>query len=1462
MEHINSFTKGLTSDVNIAMQPDGTWRYMKNCNVISQDGNNYEVKDCLGNVQCFSLNIPYDTDYNGQQALPTALGFISFPDKLIVFHTNTGVNGYLEIGMLETLPYGEGVQPYLKTGQFNAGYIPLYHHASLHASLAHRIEGFSFVENELTQRIYWTDNYNQPRTFNVSDPIFTTYFASGTLVIGQEYMVVEGVIDYDGIQYGPGLGNVFTATVAGTTSYTDLTTPTPTAKVIQYYPYQFLDFIPDRLLGGMKFDSYGSGNVYCGNKIYFYRLSNSNGIESTWSYASDIVHVGTANNTAYLGASAYHNFVGGGTATVLLNSGKSVNIEVSNIDTDWDFIELACAEFDASNLTIRQITIVNKVDITASTMVINHSGSTSLGDLTQGQITLFPASILTVKTLTTNKNYILAGNTTERQEFELDLSGATVTHFEYPMLVHNDADSCSLGGMVYDTCAPSSNSDPVSGTIKPWERYLVVSGGTVTYPPAGTVYSAGDVFTGIVGSTTYTTTGTPVIRPVVTRNKYTNVSTSKRTEDAILLKGDGTSNLGFWDYKDPAVHSHAQGYWSGEKYRFAIVFYDKSGNPFYAKWLADYTMPDLNSKGGSLRADAFLGNNVYSLNPSGVKFSNIVIPISVVNQIDGFSIMRAVRDPRIITQGLVTQCTTDGAVPATYRPGGWIPISSDAKTEASNIYSFICPDSNVDFLNNALFGQIGDGIEEANWYNPFDFGGGVVERASGGQEQVYSKIIDPLATDGRNRNRTITYFASLNEGDSIPNINNAGDIFTNDGMAVTAAAAPNDGCISGGAYNLNGHSATGCKKNIFTLDSDFPHYGTATGYTDVATNGQKEKIIMNYVKSNIDVNNLYGGSSDSAKANTVYISTGHYQPITAQVFTDTRVGNNLVFNDVEIFGGDCFTCLIDEGYGVWNNDINPSFSYAWTFPCECNVNYGLRRGRKTSNVEMFFTGSAATESIVYLTAGGDIRLESYSYNPGYSAKGDALYYPALPVDYVNAGQFRARIRFAGQKVLGEIIDSFRKFAIQDFKDISAQSGRINNLKVVNDTVVVLQDWAINTVPVLERQVVTGTSGDATIIGTGGVVDRWDVISSFFGNQHQWSVVETEYGLAWFDMHRKAFVVLSRGEGILEVSQVLGQKGFFDEAFLEALGAGITLNSTDLLNSPTLADTSDQPLLGIGITGVYDPKLKMTYLCFKFKARQDVSGTTKYQHKDFTIGYLHTNTANMFIGFYDWTFNIAHNHNQIVLSSNNPKNTTQLLGSSIANVSFVAGETLQAQTSGGTTTNEEYVCIANVTLDTAAKYPLGASGSTYWAKVNATNELWVSNNPLINNATPAGDYVYSKFFGKVADNEVDFVVSPNAGESIFVQAMEQQGNDVNVTDVYIDALSGSAADNNIPASSNYYRYVFDKWKSNMPLTSLGARIIDRYLRVKLYKKNWSSDPRIVTKGVKTLRMVRSIFNIKK
>ena len=56
------------------------------------------------------------------------------------------------------------------------------------------------------------------------------------------------------------------------------------------------------------------------------------------------------------------------------------------------------------------------------------------------------------------------------------------------------------------------------------------------------------------------------------------------------------------------------------------------------------------------------------------------------------------------------------------------------------------------------------------------------------------------------------------------------------------------------------------------------------------------------------------------------------------------------------------------------------------------------------------------------------------------------------------------------------MDSFRTFVLLDYKDLSANYRRLMTLIQKDDKTVVWQDLATNTVPILERQVVSGASG--------------------------------------------------------------------------------------------------------------------------------------------------------------------------------------------------------------------------------------------------------------------------------------------------------------------------------------------------------------------------------------------------
>lgn len=1474
--HINSFEKGMIKDYNILYQPDGTYRHCVNCSLISQDGNNYVIKDCLGNVKTFSINIRYGTSSNNFDLPGTPIGFISFPDKLIVFSTNdnTETGGYGEIGIIKYLPYGEGIAPLAIVGNDNDGYVPLYHNKNLKFTILQQIEGFAFQENDLIQRVYWTDDLNEPRVFDVGNPIYTTYIPTGSLVVGQQYMVLEGVVTHNGANYGPTIGtgtvvdNVFTAANA---NYTDITTPTPTAKVIQYVPFQLLSFTPSRSLGNIKFLGYGTGSLFGGAKMYFYRLvSTSQAYTTSWSYGCFPIPVRIG------GPGAYFANIGVGTPTTLVNTGKSVQLFIDNIDTNFDRIQIAVAEFDQLVDVPRQISIVIDVPITSTSMTFEHSSNNNIGVLTLSDITLFPASILTCKTMTTNKNYILIGNIRERGEITFNNATVTISQINYPIPAHRNEPDQSVTAFVcpnVQTYVPMDyNPFANPAKIQPYTKFIVTStaGGSVTYNAVA--YTVGQVIVGVPGVFTVTIPAGSQIRPCVSRNRYTTTAGANIPDPLTLSSG-------YWDYKDASVATHIKGLWNEEKYRYGILFFDLKGNPFYVRHLIDISTTRRNHASPSIDDIAFTESDADGpflyINQTGVKLSGITISPALIAQISGFSIVRAERDPRVFAQGLLMQSSESTAVVSggiAVQPTASVSLAADLSlASAPGIYSYLCPDMLVrfpvpNFVSGPSNGAIS--IEEAFWVTPNNQNSAAgparyMKSVSGANNESETKYfgINMVDTNPTRVSKIATQLLA-NENASYNSLSNPSVSFQNKTNIKGGAVAIDTYCLTGMAgtfYTLPAISvAAGGLRPILELVNDtMLDFGAiATTYSDLASG--ITKMVVNYITDNV---NQYGGNSETALAATNYISTGHFQPITNQVLIDTLdVNGNYTFNNVEVWGGDCYTQLVDYGYGLFNDaafdptiPANPTTSYSWgiKFPCQSSSNYALRNGTPERKIAPDLMHSNAAGNGIFYKVGVKSQLEGFQYNQGYSSDGHFVAYPSLPINFSISTVFRYRVRFAGQKFPGELINSFRIFLINDYKDIDGQGGEINNLRTKDGHTIIWQNDLISSVPILERIVVSGQSGAVTTLGTGGVVDRFDPVNTYFGNQHQWGLTATEYGFIWFDMRRKAVIVLSLGQGIIEISKAEGLQGFFDEAFLEVIGNTSTINN-NILNDPTFSKYSDRPLAGIGVCGVYDPKFKVSYLTFKFIQR---NATTAY-NKDFTIAYAHV--EKQFIGFYDWTPGISWNHNQIVLSANNPKNKLTYFAAGMPSTTFVIGDVVPYL-------NAEYICYAPVTI---ASFPGTGStrpnviGSSFWRQINQTNQLWVHNQPRLLGQAIAPDYLYDSFFGQVVNNELQYVVNPKSDNPFSVLNMEQEGSAVNFTDLFTSGDRQSASDANISLTTRRnYRTTYDKINSNMPLSSTG-RITDSYLLVKWIKHNWTTDPTVVSVAVKILRFVRSLFELKR
>ena len=143
------FLKGLFKDTAHIDQPEGTWRYAKNALLNQIKG---AISNEGGNIEAGSL---------GTES--TVIGIIEVDnDKAVIFSYNN-VDEYSEIGIWQNGGYS---RLYFDT-LLSVFPGPTLGQKGLELSAAHPIEGTYNVNPKGELIIYWTDDFNPPRVFNV-----------------------------------------------------------------------------------------------------------------------------------------------------------------------------------------------------------------------------------------------------------------------------------------------------------------------------------------------------------------------------------------------------------------------------------------------------------------------------------------------------------------------------------------------------------------------------------------------------------------------------------------------------------------------------------------------------------------------------------------------------------------------------------------------------------------------------------------------------------------------------------------------------------------------------------------------------------------------------------------------------------------------------------------------------------------------------------------------------------------------------------------------------------------------------------------------------------------------------------------------------------------------------------------------------------------------------------------------
>lgn len=364
----------MKSDLDNQLAAKNSYQYSLNGKVVfNKDQGTYSWENAPGNKLAFVLNVDYG-------AIPlvkyTPIGWCELNGKLIVLSTN---NTYSEIGLVTEDQFGTFVY---KT-MFNDKYDP--YSKRLRFKTRHQIIVEGVVESESIERIYWNDDKEEPRVFNIN--------------YAREF-------DW----------------------YSGSHTPTYTDKA---YSVHGMSQMCDLTWGLIKYvrTMQNQGQLTVGRRQYCYRYIHKTGYASPWSQPSNFITL-TDDNVDGTNWTKYQMGVSGA------QTNKAIEIELKYLDERFQEVEVACILWETDTV-VKEVSIFNRSSIPVGGQIKVQHISNKGTFITIDEITQRYISIEHAKTQTTNENFYLMANLKLRKNLEIDTTNVSIRPKVRKMLTDN-----------------------------------------------------------------------------------------------------------------------------------------------------------------------------------------------------------------------------------------------------------------------------------------------------------------------------------------------------------------------------------------------------------------------------------------------------------------------------------------------------------------------------------------------------------------------------------------------------------------------------------------------------------------------------------------------------------------------------------------------------------------------------------------------------------------------------------------------------------------------------------------------------------------------------------------------------------------------------------------------------------------------------------------------------------------
>lgn len=293
----------------------------------------------------------------------------------------------------------------------------------------------------------------------------------------------------------------------------------------------------------------------------------------------------------------------------------------------------------------------------------------------------------------------------------------------------------------------------------------------------------------------------------------------------------------------------------------------------------------------------------------------------------------------------------------------------------------------------------------------------------------------------------------------------------------------------------------------------------------------------------------YDGFTEKALNASVYYSTGNY-------FTETNKWNS-------IFGGDVYISILDyvslhkasvvftrdnddAKYRNTNQYRTPSMMIGYAIPVESTINCMFSQGNefckdlKNENNSLVQVEPADYDNWYSQTE------PQYIFNTAYVSENKSRAFASFDTDNIEDinKSVDYRCRYSNLKENRERIDSWTKFQSSDYLDVDTQYGQITNLRDYRQYLMFWQQSATGSFSVNERALTNGIDGTTIMLGSGGVLSRYDYFDTKAGmHTREYCDAQSDSTLYWYDHHNRELKGFA-ASGVISVSKATQAQNIF------------------------------------------------------------------------------------------------------------------------------------------------------------------------------------------------------------------------------------------------------------------------------------------------------------------------------